>query len=207
MSCMVSVIIPTFNRRALAMEAIRRVLAQSLDDLELIVVDDGSTDDTSSAVQAVEDARLRYFYKHNGGVASARNFGLNKAQGVFVSLLDSDDLWLEDHLKLMVGALQKNHEYGVAYTAMNQSYPDGRTIEGYRSEHYVSGWVTRKLFQKFFLNCQGSVIRRCVLVRRVQRDSLSQQAGVNRVDLDTARMLERFYYKLGGGEVIPRQTP
>jgi glycosyltransferase involved in cell wall biosynthesis len=94
-----SVVIPTYNRAHLLPRAIRSVLGQTLAEFELIVVDDGSTDDTRRLVEATEDRRIRYVFQPNAGVSSARNHGVRLARGEFVTFLDSDDEamphWLE----------------------------------------------------------------------------------------------------------------
>lgn len=98
-----SVVIPTYNRRALVVEAVRSVLAQNYAGIEIIVVDDGSTDGTAEALRRF-GAKVRYLHQDNRGPAAAKNFGIAQAQGQFVSFLDSDDLWmsgkLETELKL-----------------------------------------------------------------------------------------------------------
>jgi glycosyltransferase involved in cell wall biosynthesis len=91
---LVSVIIPTWNRAALVVEAAASVLAQDYPRLELLVVDDGSTDDTRERLAAIGDDRLRLLVnEENLGVSAARNRGIRAAAGEFIALLDSDDLW------------------------------------------------------------------------------------------------------------------
>ena len=91
---LVSVIIPTCNRAGTVVRAVKSVLDQTLKDLEVIVVDDGSTDDTIELLGGIADARLQVLSQSNRGVSAARNFGLSKARGRFLALLDSDDRWL-----------------------------------------------------------------------------------------------------------------
>ena len=102
-----SVLICAFNAQATIREAIESVRAQTLRDTEIIVVDDGSSDDTASVVAdlAGDDPRLRLITQANAGVAAARNRALEDAQGVAVAFLDADDRWREDHLQLHVEAL------------------------------------------------------------------------------------------------------
>src|SRR5947207_15233453 len=88
---LVSVIIPSYNRANILGETLDSVLAQSYTEFEAIVVDDGSTDRTPDVVAEYTDPRVRYFYKPNGGLSSARNFGLQLANGEFIAFLDSDD--------------------------------------------------------------------------------------------------------------------
>ena len=98
----ISVIIPTFNRAGCIEEAIKSVLAQTYQDFEIIIVDDGSTDDTKSFVEAVikkNPGKIRYKYISNSGPGAARNFGILEAQGEYITFLDSDDLWLPEKLE------------------------------------------------------------------------------------------------------------
>ena len=81
MSTKISVIIPTYNRSSLVKEAVDSVLAQTFNDLEVLIADDGSTDDTRSVIEAIQDNRIKYYYKDNGGCASARNLGITKCTG------------------------------------------------------------------------------------------------------------------------------
>jgi glycosyltransferase involved in cell wall biosynthesis len=105
----VSVILPTFNRAALLPRAINSVLFQTFSDLELIVVDDGSKDETAEVVAGIKDPRVVYYRRsHNGGVSAARNSGLAIARGAYVAFQDSDDEWLPDKLQRQVESL---HEY------------------------------------------------------------------------------------------------
>jgi glycosyltransferase involved in cell wall biosynthesis len=159
---LVSVIIPTYNRQVHVIEAIDSVLSQTLADFEVLVIDDGSTDGTAEAVRAIDDPRIRYFYKDNGGVSSARNMGIDKAQSRYVAFLDSDDLYTPEYLETMVSSLEDNPDYGVAYTAATNHFPDGR-VEEYRAEACCSGWITKEIFDYFFLFCQTTVIRRHLL--------------------------------------------
>jgi glycosyltransferase involved in cell wall biosynthesis len=159
----VSVIITTYNLSYMVGQAVESVLGQTVTDFELIIVDDGSTDNTREVIKKFVDKRIKYFYKDNGGVASARNFGIKNSCGDFVAFLDDDDLWPADYLAVMLGALENSDDYGVAYCAMTQVYPDGRQIKAYRAENCLSGWITKQLFKKSFVFCQAAVLRRQVL--------------------------------------------
>ncbi len=94
----ISVIIPSYNRAQVLTKAVQSVLAQTAPPLEIIIVDDGSTDDTARQCAAM-GAAVRYFRKDNGGVSSARNFGIRQAQGDWLAFLDSDDEWFPDKLE------------------------------------------------------------------------------------------------------------
>jgi glycosyltransferase involved in cell wall biosynthesis len=111
----VSVIIPTYNRKAFVLEAVNSILAQTYEDYELIVVDDGSADGTGEALKPYGD-RLRYLYQENQGVSAARNRGLGHARGEFIAFLDSDDLWLPSKLAIQIAFMEQHPEARLCYT-------------------------------------------------------------------------------------------
>src|SRR5699024_4081686 len=97
---LVSVILPVYNAEDYISDAIQSVLNQTYTDWELIVVDDGSTDQTKKVINPfLEDDRIRYFYQENGGQGSARNKGIERAKGIYLALLDADDVWKVDKLQ------------------------------------------------------------------------------------------------------------
>ncbi|WP_319583462.1 glycosyltransferase [uncultured Pseudodesulfovibrio sp.] len=100
-NAMVSVIIPTYNRAKLVGQAIESVLRQTFDDYEIIVIDDGSADDTRDVVTK-KYPQVEYIYQDNAGVAAARNRGLRVAKGELVAFLDADDVWYDDKLEKQV---------------------------------------------------------------------------------------------------------
>lgn len=101
----VSVIIPAYNRANLIGETIQSVLDQTFTDFEIIVVDDGSTDNTREVIDSFKDPRISYKYQENRGVAAARNTGIRFSGGEYIAFLDSDDLWLPQNLELKVKLL------------------------------------------------------------------------------------------------------
>ncbi|MCY6959580.1 glycosyltransferase [Clostridium brassicae] len=111
---MVTIIIPTFNSKKYIIQAVESVLDQTYKDIEVIVVDDGSTDGTCEKLEKYRD-EIKYYYKENGGVASARNFGILKAKGDYICFLDADDIYEKDKLKEQVRFLQDNPQIDVVY--------------------------------------------------------------------------------------------
>jgi glycosyltransferase involved in cell wall biosynthesis len=111
-----SVVVAAYNAARTLPASIRSVLAQTRDDFEILVVDDGSTDGTARAVAGIQDDRIVYIRQENRGPAAARNAGIQRASGEFVSVLDSDDLWLPTYLETMDCALRAVPEAGLAYT-------------------------------------------------------------------------------------------
>ena len=112
---LVSVLMPTYNRARLLTEAIHSVLGQSYEPLELVVVDDGSTDDTRAILSTVDDPRLRVVITPHRGIGAALNAGFAVASGEFIARLDSDDLWLPTMLADQLCALAANPDADVVY--------------------------------------------------------------------------------------------
>ncbi len=120
-SPIVTVLITTYNYGPFVEEAIDSVLSQNLplDQVEILVVDDGSTDDTSERVKRY-GSRIEYFYKPNGGQASALNFGIAKARGEIIALLDADDVFLPGKLARIAGAFQEDPSLGMVYHRLQE---------------------------------------------------------------------------------------
>jgi glycosyltransferase involved in cell wall biosynthesis len=104
----VSVVIPVLNCEAYLAEAVESVRRQAYPDLELIIVDDGSTDGTARIAQGLADDSLRYVYQDNGGPARARNHGLTLARGDLIGFVDADDLWPPGRLPCQMRVLEQN---------------------------------------------------------------------------------------------------
>ncbi|MBQ8555580.1 MAG: glycosyltransferase [Clostridia bacterium] len=123
---MISVIIPTYNRRALLLRAVDSVLRQTYADLECIIVDDGSTDGTAEAVRRLPDPRIRYVrQERNAGACAARNRGVDMARGAYIAFLDSDDVWHPDKLEKQLVLLERTGA-DVATHAMYRMEVDGK---------------------------------------------------------------------------------
>ncbi len=111
----ISVIIPTHNRRLLVKRAVDSVLKQTYPNFEILLVDDGSTDKTRGLLDQI-DARLRYFFQENSGVACARNLGIRHARGEWLAFLDSDDYWLPNKLETQIGFHEKMTDFKISQT-------------------------------------------------------------------------------------------
>lgn len=127
---LVSVVIPSFNRGYCVARAIDSALAQTHRAVELLVIDDGSTDDTAVqiATRYGDDERVRYVAQDNQGVAGARNTALALARGAYVALLDSDDTWAPWKLALQVRCMQARPEIGMIWTDMAAVDAEGRVV-------------------------------------------------------------------------------
>jgi glycosyltransferase involved in cell wall biosynthesis len=121
----VSVVIPTYNYAHFLGETIRSVLDQTFTEFELIIVDDGSTDNTREVVAGFKDPRIIYIYQENRGVSAAQNNGINASTGGYIAILGSDDLWLPRNLELKVKVLDSRPE--VALVCSDAYYFDNET--------------------------------------------------------------------------------
>lgn len=124
---LISVVIPTYNRQEKTLRAIKTVLDQGIDNLEILVVDDGSTDDTSEFLKA-QNLPIRIISKENGGVSSARNVGIKNSTGNYIAFLDSDDVWLSNKLKKQIEFFQNNPDVVLVYTDQFLNI-DGKNLE------------------------------------------------------------------------------
>lgn len=110
----VSVIIPSYNASKHLVKTLKSVLKQTLFDLEVIVIDDGSTDNTKELINQISDTRVKYYFKENGGVSVARNYGMVKAEGLAVLFLDADDILSETFLEDRFNTLYQSKYIGCA---------------------------------------------------------------------------------------------
>lgn len=133
----VSIIMPTYNRADTIQRAIKSVQAQSFGDWELIVVDDGSTDDTLSLIDKLEP-RMNLIRQANRGFVEARNTGLRAGTGEYLAFLDSDDEWLPNHLDLCIAFLENHAEEQFIATELIEDFGGGKHVNHYRVE--TSDW-------------------------------------------------------------------
>ena len=124
----VSVVIPTYNRAELLELTIQSILGQTLRPLEIIIVDDGSTDNTAE-VCARYGPIVRYMCQRNGGVSAARNAGIRAARGEWIAFCDSDDLWVDNKLELQLAAIESTGA-GWSVTSFTLIDPKGRSVAG-----------------------------------------------------------------------------
>lgn len=120
-----SVIIPLFNKERYIKHAVNSVFAQTFDDFELIVVDDGSSDQGMEKVEAILDPRIKLYAQKNSGASAARNFGVEKALGEHIALLDADDVWEKNHLTEFYRSIQKFPDAALYCNAYRIILPGG----------------------------------------------------------------------------------
>ena len=144
----VSIIIPVYNTGNKLCRCLDSILAQSYKDYECIVVDDGSTDDSPAIIDeyATRDARLKVVHKENGGVSSARNYGLNIASGEWLVFIDSDDFLMPDHIESLMGAA--TDDVDLVMTGFRFLHPDKITEHGYNAGKYIGIESIRKFISE-----------------------------------------------------------
>ena len=156
----VSVIIPTYNCAARLLRALRSVAAQTYRDIEIIVIDDGSTDDTADRVaewSTQNGAKVRYVRQANAGPAAARNHGMRLASGEAIAFLDADDEWCADKLEKQMPLLKEN--VGIVYCANSFVDSDGTPLTDYvRRIALHRGDILLPLFCDYFLLTSAVVI-------------------------------------------------
>ncbi|HTE31819.1 MAG TPA: glycosyltransferase family A protein [Chryseolinea sp.] len=121
---LISIIIPTFNRAQFIGEAIQSVIDQTQTGWEIIVVDDGSTDNTEAVVKTFQDERIQFhFCEHTGSISRLRNYGIKRSRGIFIAFLDSDDIWLPRKLEIQIDLFKKFTKAGFAFSHAEQFGP------------------------------------------------------------------------------------
>jgi glycosyltransferase involved in cell wall biosynthesis len=143
-SQLVSVIIPTYNRAHYIKECIISVLEQTYVNLEVLVIDDGSTDNTENIVNSIQDSRLRYIRQENKGRSHARNLALSMAHGKYITFLDSDDLYLPEKIELQVNYLKMHPNVAMVYTSAYCINHTGKKCIG-KYEAKISGYIYQQI--------------------------------------------------------------
>ena len=125
---LVSLIVPIYNAENFLRECVESIIKQNYLNWELILINDGSTDASANICRefVVKDKRIRYFEKKNGGVSSARNVGIQKALGKYITFIDADDVISEDYCKVLLDAMKP--QIGMVVYGLQYMYPNGQTI-------------------------------------------------------------------------------
>jgi len=157
----VSVVIPTYNRAGLLKRAVNSVLSQTFADLEVLIVDDSSPDDTAAMVAAIDDPRVRYF-RHctNRGVSASRNTALSHVTGEFVAFLDDDDEWLPEKLAIQIGRLERACKHvGLICSGYHEiEYGTDRVL--CQVTPHLRGQVFESLLRQGYYNHTSSIVAR-----------------------------------------------
>src|SRR5690554_2651351 len=158
-----SIIIPTYNRADIIGRTIESALNQTYDHFEVIVVDDGSTDNTAEAVEKYKDKRLSYYKKENAERGAARNYGAQRAKGDYVYFLDSDDLLYPEHLKVAQNFLTSKGDIAIFYQQCEITLENGGKKLSYLPQKVP---INKELIKKGnFMGCQGVFIKKTVFLK------------------------------------------
>jgi glycosyltransferase involved in cell wall biosynthesis len=162
---MISIIIPTYNSDKYICEAIDSILCQTYKDYEIIVIDDGSTDNTRIII-ANHYPTVRYFYSSNRGVSSARNIGISKARGEFIAFLDADDLWAPEKLDKQVKLFWSKPELGLVFTEHSLFNETGVVkIGADKRRRLMHGNIVRNVFLNSYVATPTVMVRKHVFDR------------------------------------------
>lgn len=156
---LISVVIPVYNGEKTIKDTIESVLAQTFQNFELIVINDGSKDSTLEIISGIQDPRIKVFSYPNAGLSASRNRGIAQASGEYISFIDADDLWTPDKLESQLKALEENPQAVLAYSWTNCIDESGQLLgPGDRSN--ISGDVYATLLLNNFLeNGSNALIR------------------------------------------------
>ncbi|WP_165370583.1 glycosyltransferase family 2 protein [Hymenobacter persicinus] len=152
-----SIVVPCYNRADIVRETVQTILKQEYADFELILVDDGSRDNTREVVAQITDPRVRYFYKENGERGAARNYGAQQARGQYINFFDSDDEMYPNHLRVVKEFLDQQGLVEVVHTGYERLDGQDRVI----SEMYeFKGSTNEVLLHDNPLACNTVFVRR-----------------------------------------------
>lgn len=157
---LVSVIVPSYNTARYVPEAVNSILNQTYQNLEVHVIDDGSTDNTREVMQSfTSNPKVIYHYQENRGESGARNTGIRAARGELIALCDADDLWMPRKLELQVPCFKDKPEVGVVYTNTVHVDSNNQEIETYQTARH-NGRIAERLFSENFVTGATSMFRR-----------------------------------------------
>ena len=160
----VSVIIPTYNRLSMVKEAVESVLQQDVEDLELIVVDDGSKDGTEEEIGRYGGRVKLLQHPENRGVSAARNKGILHSKGKYVAFLDSDDLWVKGKLRAQIAFLDDNPHYPLCYTD-EIWIRRGKRVNPKLKHAKYSGWIFEKCLPLCTISPSSAMMRKTLFSR------------------------------------------
>lgn len=156
----ISVIIPVYNRENFIGEAIDSVMNQTYKNFELIVVDDGSFDNTKIEIEKY-NSKLKYIYQNNQGPSAARNTGIKASQGEWLSFLDSDDLWLPDKLEEQINFHESHRNLKISYTE-EIWYREGVRVNPHNKHKKYSGYIYKHLLPLCLISPSSVIMHKSV---------------------------------------------
>lgn len=173
----ISVVIPAYNAEKTIKETINSVLNQTFQDWELIIINDGSSDQTGEIIQKIIDSKIKLFSYQNAGVSISRNRGIAKASGEFIAFLDHDDLWTPDKLELQLQALQEHSNAALAYSWTDHCDESGKVIALGRHITMQGNIYENLLVDNFLDTASNPLIRKSALDEVGQFDPTINSSG------------------------------
>ncbi len=163
MKSLVSIIIPVYNAQKYIKETIESALNQTYKNIEIIVVDDGSIDETAAIVESFQNPRIVYIYQENQGQSSARNTGIRKAKGTYIAFLDADDLFLPRKIEEQVSFLENHPDCGLCYCDNYHFFSNQPDKLFHFSVKTYSGLIFDKLLEENFINPLSVLLKKEIL--------------------------------------------
>jgi glycosyltransferase involved in cell wall biosynthesis len=168
---LISVIIPAYNAERTLLETVDSVQNQTLANIEIIIINDGSTDRTEKTIENLHDSRIKAFSYENGGVSVARNRGITHTMGEFIAFIDADDLWTPDKLERQLAALEAHPEAAVAYSWTQTIDERGHWLHRYHSVFVEGDVYTEILVNNFVSNGSNILVRKEAILSVGEFDS------------------------------------
>lgn len=159
----ISVVVPVFNGEKTIEETINSILNQTFQDIEVIIINDGSTDATLETIKKISDSRIKIFSYPNAGLSASRNRGISQAKGEYISFIDADDLWTSDKLESQWQALQKNPQAAVAYSWTDYIDESSKFLKSGRRIKVNGDAFSKLLITNFLENGSNPLIRQNAL--------------------------------------------
>ena len=186
-STLVSVVVPTYNRAGKLMDCVNSIIRQTYENLQIIIVDDGSTDDTEAVVRGIPDGRIVYVKQENGGACVARNNGISHSEGAYIAFNDSDDVWNADKISRQLAFIQ-NSDYDMIFCGMNRTVNGAAQFFPPVREKYEALTLEREL-------AESQVSTQTIMIRTEVADAVRFDTSFKRLqDWDfTLRVLENGY--------------
>ena len=172
MKPLISIIIPTYNREKTIGRAIKSAVFQTYPNLEIIVVDDGSTDNSKNAVKQLKDKRIAYVsHKTNLGASAGRNTGVEKARGEYIAFLDSDDRWMLNKLEKQMAVFQKKTSTGVVYCRYYIVKGKRKEISSWPEISKYNGKLHEELLIGNFITSSSALLKKKILEKSAGFDT------------------------------------
>src|SRR4028119_2048415 len=155
----VSVIVPAYNAMSYLPETLQSVLTQTFNSFEVLIINDGSSDEIVEWASEIKDSRVKLISQENQGLSGARNTGIRSSQGEYLAFLDADDIWESSKLEKQVECLDKNLDVGMVSSWISTIEPNGNLINIYRN-YKLGNELKRELFRSNIIFCGSTPLVR-----------------------------------------------